>query len=154
MKRSSSLVFVSAAMTLGLLAACTGGSPTQEEAPVQVRLTVVEQWLNVRIEVPAGGAVELDHAEDFSLSEFDPGVMFVIKRGRKSFELCGFVDDKSFLNDRPVVVSSADPARFDMHMSSLRSTYCLPKGRFRVRALLVQDDASYRSNEVVIEVKD
>lgn len=154
MKRGSNLVVVSAAMALWLLTACNGKSRMQEDAPVLVRLKVVEQWLKVRIEVPAGGTVELDHAEDFSLSVFDPGVMFVIKQGRRSFERCAFVDDKSFLNDRPVVVSSDDPAKFEMHMSSLRTIYCLPEGRFRVRALLVQDDASYRSNEVVIEVKD
>lgn len=150
--RLSILLVLAAAM--GLLTACPGASPAQKDARVQVRLTVVEQWLEVRIGVPAGGTVELDHAEDFSLSEFDPGVMFLIRRGRKRFERCAFVDDKSFLNDRPVVVSSDDPATFEMHISSLRSIYCLPEGRFRVRALLVQDDASYRSNEVVIEVKD
>lgn len=154
MKREAGVALLSAAVMLWLLAACAPKPPAEEEAPVQVRLRVVEEWLQVRIEVPAGRSVELDHAEDFSRSEFEPGVMFLIKRGRRNFGTCGFVDDKRFLNDRPVVVSSADPARFDMHMSSLRSTYCLPKGRFRVRALLVQDDASYRSNEVVIEVKD
>lgn len=155
MIRRINYAFAAAATALALISSCSVEPSMQEKGRVRVRLEMVEHLLKVRIDAPAGTTAELERAEDLSLSGSDPGIVFLVRQGRKKFGKCAFVDaGHRSLDDPPVVVSPERPARFQVSILSLQVIHCLPKGRFRVRAMLVQDDARYLSNEVVIDVKD